>query len=104
MLAADHRALDQSGPLENLDVFGDAVERNRELAGDFAHVDLAAGKHGQDGPARRIGDCTVDVVEVAFNHLVEYYHGATLEVNRCRALSIIPWLPISSGWRHERRF
>ena len=74
MLASDHRSFDQSGPLEDLDVFGDAIEGNREFIDDLADVCLAAGEFGQDGTARRIGDCSVDVIEVAFNHSVEYYH------------------------------
>src|SRR5207248_2524260 len=28
----------------------------------------------EDGRAGRIGGCSVDVIEVAFNHSVEYYH------------------------------
>ena len=63
MFASLNRALDESRPFENLHMLRDAVERNREAAGQTPDVDVAACEHREDRAAGRIGNSTIDSVQ-----------------------------------------
>ncbi len=74
VFAAADGALHESSTLEDLHMLGDSIERNGESINKTPDVRVALGEHGQDRPACRIGDCSVDLVQLVFNQSVEYYH------------------------------
>src|SRR6476469_9665552 len=63
MLPPQDGALDQSGPLQDLQVLGDSVERNREPLGQAADVGFPLGQDHQDLASSRICNGAIDLVE-----------------------------------------
>src|SRR5262249_42466313 len=56
-------APDQVGPLQNADVLGNGVQRNRKGRGDIGDPRLANRQPSEDRPARRVGQGGQRVVE-----------------------------------------
>ena len=63
MLPALDRALHQSGPLQNLHVLGDPVERNGEPFRQPPDVDLSLRQDTQDRATGRICNSAIDLVQ-----------------------------------------
>lgn len=80
MLASVNFAVKQSGPLEDHDVLGNRVERNRERLGNLIDGGGMVGERLQDGAPGGIGERRENLVKLfIFNHSVEYYwYGAFL--------------------------
>ena len=75
MSAPAYLAMDQSGVLQCLNVFGGGRERHREGFSKLAYRSLTAGQFAKHPPAGGVAQGAKDCIQLRwlqFNHMVEY--------------------------------